>query len=54
MKTGLREHVPSLPEQVLEKRLPSMSFELIEKGIKVAIKTIIMELKNVENENLIK
>ncbi|MHA1866132.1 MAG: pyroglutamyl-peptidase I [Candidatus Heimdallarchaeaceae archaeon] len=47
-------HVPSLPEQVLEKRIPSMSFELIEKGIRVAIKIIIMELKNVENENLIK
>ncbi|MHA1115137.1 MAG: pyroglutamyl-peptidase I [Candidatus Heimdallarchaeum aukensis] len=38
-------HVPSLPEQALNKKLPSMSLELIEKGIKVAIETVIIDLE---------
>lgn len=34
-------HVPFLPEQVLEKNMPSMSLELVAKGIEIAIQTAI-------------
>lgn len=41
MKTGFI-HIPFLPNQVLDKRnMPSMSLELIVKGLKVAIEAII-------------
>ena len=34
-------HVPSLPEQVIEKNIPSMSIDLIKKGIGIIINTTI-------------
>ena len=37
-------HVPSLPEQVMEKKGPSMSLQLIAKGLETAIKAISREL----------
>ena len=33
-------HVPSLPEQVIEKRMPSMTVELIAKALEVGVETI--------------
>ena len=37
-------HVPSLPEQAIDKKGPSMSLELIAKGLEAAIKSISLEL----------
>ncbi len=37
-------HVPSLPEQVMEKKLPSMSLPLITEAIGVALDTITKEI----------
>ena len=34
-------HVPSLPEQVIEKNIPSMSIDLIKEGIGIIINTTI-------------
>ena len=34
-------HVPFLPEQVLNKNMPSMSLEMIKKGIEIAIETAV-------------
>ncbi len=33
-------HVPSLPEQVIEKRMPSMTVELIAKALGVVVEAI--------------
>ncbi len=43
-------HVPFLPEQVKDKNMPSMSLEMIKKGIEVAIKTAV---KNESDEKLV-
>jgi len=37
-------HVPSLPEQAMEKKGPSMSLQLISKGLEAAIKAVSQEL----------
>ena len=38
-------HVPSLPEQVVGKRIPSMSLELVVKALKIIIETTINEIE---------
>ena len=43
-------HVPFLPEQVKDKNMPSMSLEMIKKGIEIAIKTAV---KNESDEKLV-
>lgn len=43
MKAGFI-HVPYIPEQVLDKNKPSMSMEMITKGVKIAIETTIDNL----------
>lgn len=37
-------HVPSLPEQVIGKNIPSMPLDMIEKALEIIIKTVIDEL----------
>ncbi len=37
-------HVPSLPEQVIDKNMPSMTVELIAKALKVVIESLTTEL----------
>ena len=37
-------HVPNLPEQVMERKGPSMSLDLIAKGLEVAVKTLSQNL----------
>jgi len=37
-------HVPSLPEQVVGKNIPSMSLETIKEGIKIILETLIDEI----------
>ena len=39
-------HVPSLPEQVVDKRQPSMTVELIAKALEVVLETISKQLDN--------
>jgi pyroglutamyl-peptidase len=39
-------HVPSLPEQVIGKRIPSMSLDTIKRGLRIILQTLIEELES--------
>jgi len=45
-------HVPSAPEQVVEKNLPSMCIELSAKASRIAIETTINEIEQMKSGNL--
>ena len=39
-------HVPSLPEQVIGKNIPSMSLDTIKSGLRIVLQTLIVELES--------